>query len=438
MGLKMLKRVAIEDVQLGMFVHKLEGSWLSHPFWKSKFLLTDPDQLAELKDSAVPGILIDTDRGADVAARPAPSRIERPTTTPLSPAQFGRATRSPVIAQPRARADALGTQPFDPLSKLPRATQEEMPTAMALARRSTQAVRKIFQQARLGKAVKLIKLDTMIDEISSSVQRNPHAFTGIARMKKDNEYLYMHAIAVCALMINLARQLNLSPEEVRQAGLAGMLMDIGMSHIPQEIYDKDGPLTETEMAIVKTHTTVAYDLLAAGGDIPEAVLDVCLHHHERLDGSGYPHGLTGKQIGLFARMAAVCDAYDAMTSNRPQKVGADPSDALVRLGEDGRYDPVIFDALIRSIGIYPIGSLVRLRSNRLAIVIAQGQDDLTLPQVRVFYSVDLGKLVPVEEIDLSNCYGQDQIAMRELPSNWSFDNWDKMSAQLIDGSFRRG
>jgi HD-GYP domain-containing protein (c-di-GMP phosphodiesterase class II) len=437
----MLKRIPVEDVQLGMFLHKLEGSWLSHPFWKSKFLLTDPEQLEDLKASQVAGVFIDTAKGADVKPREAlPSERTPPAQYQVTQPRFGRA--GPLFTSSRTQpirgaAMAAAERPFDPLSKIPRTTAQEIGTATALARKSTKVMRRVFDQARLGKAVKLTALEPMIDEISSSIQRNPHAFTGIARLKKDNEYLYMHSLTVCALMINLARQLDLPADKVRTAGLAGLLMDVGMAHIPQEIYDKEGPLSDQEMKIVRTHTTLAHDFLLMGGDLPEEVLDVCLHHHERLDGGGYPHGLAGDDIQQFARMAAVCDVYDAMTSNRPLKKGSDPADVLARMGEaQGQYDPQIFEALVRSMGIYPIGSLVRLRSNRLAVVVAQNQDDFTLPSVRAFYSIDLAKFVPLEEINLAHCYGQDQIMLRELPANWDLGEWDKICWGLVDGSYK--
>ena len=273
----------------------------------------------------------------------------------------------------------------------------------------------------------------MIDEISCSIQRNPHAFAGMTRLKKLNEYLYLHALSVSALMINLALQLRLPPDQTREAGLAGLLMDVGMGHVLQEIYDKDAVLSSSEARIVHGHTTLAQQFLSLGGEMPDAVLDVCLHHHERLDGSGYPHGLAGHQISLFARMAAICDTYDAMTSRRPHKPGGDPSAALARMkAMTDRYDAEILDAFIRGVGIYPVGSLVRLRSDRLAVVYDQNAIDLTLPKVRVFYAVAERGFVRPEDLDLAKCGGSETIVGSEGPEDWGITDWDALNARLVE------
>ncbi|WP_281061203.1 HD-GYP domain-containing protein [Sphingobium sp. Sx8-8] len=423
----MLKRIRTQDVELGMFLHKLEGSWFSHPFWKSRILLEDPDQLATLKASNVEWVQIDTERGADLTPKAPP----QPTRTPVPEMRdrtFGRA--GATIA--RRQAPPSAPRAFDPLSKERQSAKAEMVHANRLARKSVRAMQKIFDDVRLGKAIKLTKLEPMIEEISSSIQRNPHAFMAVTRLKNSSEYLYLHALTVCALMISLAQQLRLSPEDIQKAGLAGLLMDVGMGHVPQETWDKDGPLTPEEWDVVKSHTTLAHEFLALGGEMPEEVLDVCLHHHERLDGSGYPHGLKAEEIGLFARMAAICDTYDAMTSNRIHRHGEDPSRALLMLDEaQTLYDPEIFQAFQRAVGIYPIGSLVRLRSHRLAIVVEQNPDDLTLPMVRPFYSLADRAFEKGEDIDLANCYGADQIMTRETPEGWNMAEWPALSAKLL-------
>ena len=424
----MLKKIRTQDVKLGMFLHKLDGSWFSHPFWKRKMLLDDPEQLADLHASKVEWVTIDVSRGADVApAQPAPSRVV-PIAEPRERV-FGRA--GPTIV--RRAAPQPVDRPFDPLSKDKLPIRAEMVHAQRLARKSGRTMRKLYEDVRLGKAVKAAKLETMVDEISSSVQRNPHAFMAITRMKNSGEYLYQHALSVCALMIGLAQQMHLSPDDIRKAGLAGLLMDMGMAHVPQEVWDKDAPLTPEEWDVVKSHTTLAHEFLTLGGEMPAEVLDVCLNHHERLDGSGYPNGLAGEQIGMFARMAAICDSYDAMTSTRLHRSGDDPSRALLKIDEDAGtlFDAEIFQAFQRAVGIYPIGSLVRLRSHRLAIVVEQNPDDLTLPKVRPFYSLSDRAFEKSEDIELGNCFGADQIITRETPEGWDMSEWPAMSAKLL-------
>ncbi|WP_323809995.1 HD-GYP domain-containing protein [Sphingobium baderi] len=430
----MLKRIKTDEVKLGMFLHKMEGSWFSHPFWRSKMLLDDPDRLEELKASKVEWVQIDTARGIDPAPAEAPApRSFHPAEKDVNERLFGRTSAQGVTIMRRAPARPSSVPPsFDPLSKERLPLQAEMAHANKLARKSSRAMKKVFDDARLGKAIKLNRLQPMIEEISSSIQRNPHAFMAVTRLKNTSEYLYMHSLSVCALMISLAQQLRLGPDQVQEAGLAGLLMDVGMGHVPQETWDKGAPLTPEEWDVVKSHTTLAHEFLTLGGEMPGTVLDVCLHHHERMDGSGYPHGLAGDQISLFSRMAAICDTYDAMTSDRVHRQGQDPAGALLNIDRANTlYDPEVFAAFQQAVGIYPIGSLVRLRNHRLAIVVDQNRDDLTLPKVRPFYSLQTRSFENAADIDLSRCFGSDQIVARETPEAWNIADWPTVSAKLL-------
>ena len=155
------------------------------------------------------------------------------------------------------------------------------------------------------------------------------------------------------------------------------------------------------------------------GDI---VLDVCLHHHEKTDGSGYPKGLKDSEISVFAKMGAVCDVYDAITSNRPYKVGWDPAESLRKMAEwsSGHFDAKIFQAFVKSLGIYPIGSLVRLTSGRLAVVVDQTGKSLTMPVVKVFFSTKSNMRIMPVIVDLSQAGTNEKIMGREDPMKWKF------------------
>jgi HD-GYP domain-containing protein (c-di-GMP phosphodiesterase class II) len=171
----------------------------------------------------------------------------------------------------------------------------------------------MFEDARLGRTLDAEGCVLLVHEISDSVSRNPGALLSLARLKTQDDYSYMHSVAVCALMISLGRQLGLDDAGCREAGLAGLLHDIGKAVIPSAILSKPGKLDDDEFAVIKTHPERGHELLVAGRSVSASALDVCLHHHERMDGKGYPHGLVAADIALFARMAAVCDVYDAVT-----------------------------------------------------------------------------------------------------------------------------
>jgi putative nucleotidyltransferase with HDIG domain len=240
----------------------------------------------------------------------------------------------------------------------------------------------MFEDVRLGRAVRTSKLLQVVDEITGTVARNPDAFISIARLKLKHEYTYMHSVAVCALMINLARQLRLTETAVREAGLAGLLHDIGKAVMPVSILDKPGRLDADEFATIKSHPVRGYELLAQSGNVPGSALDVCLHHHERYDGSGYPDGLDGRRLTLFAKMGAICDVYDAVTSARAYKEPWDPNKAMARMREwTGHFDEDLLVTFTRSIGVYPVGALVELGSGRLGIVSGTEPASPTTPPV---------------------------------------------------------
>lgn len=402
----MLKRIAVKDIQLGMFICEFCGSWMEHPFWKTKFLLTDEKDLQAIQASGIKELWIDVTQGDDITnAMPGKTaeEVERETEALLM--------------------EAEGIQNKEKVS-----LQDEIRVAAKLCAKAKEAVVEMFSDARMGKAIQVEQARALVEDISNSVMRQPHALISLARLKTADEYTYMHSVAVCALMIALARQLNLEEDLVRDAGFAGLLHDIGKIGIPLKILNKPGKLTDSEFAVVKSHPEVGAKILIDSYDVSPMVLDVCLHHHEKIDGTGYPHGLKGNTISLFAKMGAVCDVYDAITSNRPYKKGWAPADSIRKMAEwsKGHFEESVFQAFVKTVGIYPTGSLVRLESGRLAVVVEQHETSLLSPRVKVFYSAKTKMPIIQETLDLADLVGKDKIIGRESPEDWGFKNLDML------------
>lgn len=409
----MLKRVNRDQVRLGMYIHGLEGPWLSHPFWRRRFLLINPDDVLALHASDVHGVIIDESKGDPLESPPPAPPAPRPAQRGSKPAAR-RLPHLPVKAVMAARPD-------------PAVAERERATKVA--QRSLKVMRGVFDGVRLGHAIRSAEVLAVVDEISASVARDRSALIGIARMKSKDEYTYMHSVAVCALMVNLARELGLDEATVRDLGMAGLLHDIGKMEVPDALLNKPGRLSDAEFDVVRRHTVQGHELLSNGARVPAAALDICLHHHERMDGTGYPFGLCGDALSLHARMGAICDVYDALTSNRAYKAAWEPAQAVAAMhGWEGHFDSQLLFKFFRSIGVYPPGMLVRLLSNQLAVVLDNGRR-ASRPRLRIFYAVADWDFVPVRDVTLRE--GGEAAVSEENPLHWGFDGWGDLRDRIV-------
>ncbi len=401
----MIKKIPVSDLQLGMYIHELHGSWLSHPFWKTSFLLEDPADLAKIKSAGIAQVSIDTSLSKSILTKP--QSLAEPAAADL-PGDHD----STMMPEVKVVLDSF---------------QNELKRARELCNRSRSAVMKMFGEARMGNTVSMAEAREVVNEITESVTRHPLALITLARLKTSDNYTYMHSVAVCAMMIALAREMKMTEEQVRDAGYSGLLHDVGKMAVPETILNKPGQLTDDEFMVVKSHPEKGREILLRAGEIPPMVIDVCLHHHEKYDGSGYPHGLKSDHISTYARMGAICDVYDAITSNRPYKKGWGPAESLQRMAQwKGHFDPALFQLFVKVVGIYPIGSLVRLKSQRLAVVVEQNEKYLLKPKVKVFFSIRSSMPLPQSLIDLALPGLEDGIEGREHFENWNFPYMEEL------------
>ena len=403
----MLKKINVKHLVVGMYLKEFCGSWMDHPFWRNSFVITDPKDVERILASNITEVWIDSSKGLDIAA--GETAVSEEESEARVDAELSRAAEAQRETAPVPAA-------------------EEFARAAKICAQSKLAVTSMFQEARMGKAVDTANAQKLVEEINDSVSRNPGALISLARLKTADDYTYMHSVAVCALMIALSKQLGLSEQETRRAGIAGLLHDLGKALMPMEVLNKPGKLTDEEFAIIKKHPAEGHRLLLGNSGADEMMLDVVLHHHEKIDGTGYPKGLKGEEISLFAKMGAVCDVYDAITSNRPYKAGWPPSESLRKMAEwaTGHFDQRVFQAFVKSLGIYPIGSLIRLASGRLGLVIDQSEKSLLTPCIKVFYSTLAQARILPEVIDLSRPGCHEKIAGREDPAKWDFPDLNEL------------
>ncbi len=398
--------VTLDQLQLGMFVH---------PLSRSSFLLRHSRDLEALRESKVVGMFVDLKRSALPREREVPPALADEVPAAEEPA--------PVVVIP-PRAPAKGST-----AAQRRAAQFDR-AATTLARLRA-PVCTLLDEARLGKAIGGGAVAAIVEEVNAAVADNAAAMISLARIRDSDSFTYAHSIAVCALMANLARRMDLDSGSQQELGTAGLLHDVGKMLIPKDILNKPGKLSIAEMEVMRTHVVRGHELLKKSGNLPKAALEVCLSHHEKMDGTGYPERLVGTQISLAARMGAVCDVYDAVTSNRPYKEAWSPAECLASMFSwEGHFDEDILSSFIRSVGIYPVGSLVRMQSDHLAIVVEQGEGDLTKPIVRIFHNIAADSPVSPRDLSLADAKG-DAIVAREQPKKWGYDDWECFWPQLL-------
>jgi HD-GYP domain-containing protein (c-di-GMP phosphodiesterase class II) len=378
---------------------------MDHPFWRSKFTVSNDAQLERIASGGVSELWIDTDKGLDV--------------------EGGSADTQQVEQEVERELEFLASipSPLEPVL----ASENAMDKAARLIRRSVPRISAMFGEARLGKAIDMKGCETLVEEISNSVISNPEALISLVRLKSHDDYTYMHSVAVCALMIALGRQIGLQETLLKKVGLAGMLHDLGKALMPIEILNKPGKLSDSEFGVMRSHPSRGHALLIEGGGTGPVVLDVCLHHHEKVDGTGYPEGLSDDKISLVAKMGSVCDVYDAITSNRPYKRAWNPAEALRHMTQwKGHFDQKVFQAFVRTVGIYPVGSLVRLGSGRLAVVTSQNPQSLLAPRVKAFFSTKSNMRILPQEVNLASKLSNDKIVGFESPEQWKFKDLDEL------------
>lgn len=408
-----LIRLPTSQVCVGMYVNSFCGSWLQHDFFRTSFLIDSPKIVERLRASGLEAVMIDPSRGVAPVAKSAAG------AAPLVPEALAQAPAEPVAeVTPDAPKEAK-PKPLAPLS-------QEMDKARDVTRMVRNTVESLFRDAQLGRNLDAQRIDTAVRSVHESLDRNPGALLSLVRIKRADEYTYMHSVAVSALMAQLAKTLGMDDAAQHQAATAGLLHDIGKVGVPNEILNKPGRLTEDEFTAVRNHPRNGYELLARGGEFDDVALDVCLHHHERIDGRGYPDRLKGDEITLFAKMGAICDIYDAISSNRPYKSAWTPFESLRQMASwgKGHLDHEIFRAFVQSIGVYPVGSIVKLKSNRLAIVTEQNINELRKPVLKAFYSTQLHERIEPRFIQLGK--GHEEIVSVEDPEYWNLPPIDQL------------
>jgi HD-GYP domain-containing protein (c-di-GMP phosphodiesterase class II) len=358
------KQVSVQELQFGMYVAELDRPWRETPFAFQGFVLSTQQQLDALR-TYCKTVWIDTER------------------TGVAPAQ----------AQPSA-----GLSPAQKAN-----IEEEIAPARAAHQATEASVRELLSSVRVGRSLDWPRVRDAVATMTESVLRNPDALLLLSQLKEQGEYAVAHALDVSIYMITFGRFLELEKRQIEFLGYLGLLQDIGKTRLPRELIDKRGRLTAEEFERAKLHVNYTVEILRASAGLPADLARSASLHHERSDGSGYPNRLQGQNIGMIGSIAAIVDSYDAMTVRRPYAEPQPPSAAISTLYKlrGLRYDAALVEQFIRCIGIFPVGSFVKLNSGEVAIVIAQNAARRLQPRVMVVRDAEGQPMRPQKMLDLS-------------------------------------
>ncbi|GGP60077.1 HD-GYP domain-containing protein [Shewanella saliphila] len=368
----------ITDVRVGMYVVEI-----TEP--KDTFTLTKPGVLKServieaLKRKSVTKLLIDTSK-AEIIDEQTQPEVSRPTVKP--PQQV-----------PPAR----------PITK-PNFFNQEIVRARQVFNESKDIQKKLFHNAQHGLPLDMDPVQKITTESTDLIFNNPNALSCVINIRNKDEYLLEHSVSVSVLMTMFAVYKKIDKDIVNQLAVGAFLHDVGKIMIPDRILNKPDRLTEDEFHIMKTHASYSIEIMKSTPGISPLSLEVASLHHEKLNGEGYPFGVPAEKITIYGRMISICDIFDALTSHRCYKEGYAQVKAfsiLRALADKNELDKDLVDEFIRCMGVYPVGSVVQLESNRLAIVQGHNPKDPIRPLVKPFYHLKPDHFEVSQKIDLA-------------------------------------
>ena len=373
-------KIYTSDLELGMYVSGLDRPWLETPFVLQGFRIETEEDLRSLRKFCQ-FVFIDTEKSS----------------------QEGYALQRKVrIQRPR-----ISKQAMFPTRKLKTYTDsadwtEEFPRAETAVRELSSGIAEIFQQAAGGAALDVVRVKRSVEPMIDSISRNPDACIWLARLKQQDHYTYQHSLGASIWAVALGRQLGLPRSDLRSLAIGGLLFDVGKLRVAPELLNTDRQLTPDEFAELRKHVIYGAEMIGQTGLMNTDVIAMVTHHHERHNGSGYPQGLHGDQIPIFARIAALVDCYDAITSHRAYARAISPSTAIKMLydAKDLDFQVELVEEFIQAVGIYPAGTLVELSSGEVAVVVADYRTRRLRPRVMVLLGADKQPLGSVRTVDL--------------------------------------
>lgn len=377
--------VSVQDLEIGMRVVALDRPWEETTFLLQGFVIASTDDIRELQRQC--------------------QTVTVQVKIDVSPASKQRTTASHGPAPPTPRPAKTGPASTRRVNYINQVGFERAVEASRLTFDSARSMAtSIMDGLRVGRSLEVTECRDVVDKVVDSILANKDALRFLSMIKHKDSYTAEHSMNVCILSATFARHLGLMEAEIRDVALCGLLHDVGKSRIPADILNKPGRFTREEAYIMAEHPTHGRNILMSASAEFKHAIDVAHSHHERIDGKGYPRGLRQQQISYYAKIVALADAYDAMTSERCYGTVKTSEQALKSiLRERGtHFDSDLSKAFITCIGFYPTGSLVQLSGGQVAMVLEPNPDDFARPRIRVLTDARQHPLPAPHELDLAD------------------------------------
>ncbi len=374
----MIKKIPVSKLRVGMYVARIDRGWLENPFFRGRFEIVSQDQIDKFAEYNISDVYIDTSKGLDVLEESG-KELEK-----------GDPYLSPSIEVGKKKGEG-------------EERRKAYRKAGRLYKNSLETTRRLMNDVRLGRLVDAKEITDTVENLVDQILNDQDAIVGLGKLQDYDDYTYTHSLNVCIFCLAIGRAVGYSKEKLSVLGAGALAHDFGKMLVPKKILNKPGKLTAREFVIMKEHVIRGVEYLrGVSGMVPEAI-QVALEHHERYSGRGYPQGLKGEKISEFGKIAAVVDVYDAITSDRVYHRGMVPTKALRKIYE-WRYhdfDPVLVELFIKIIGIYPLGSLVRLSDGSIGMVIEGNPKNAVWPKLLLFYDQKGNLLREPVRVDLA-------------------------------------
>jgi len=413
------RRVEVAELALGMYVAELDRPWIESPFLFQGFKLESEEELKQLREVCV-WVMVDEDLFG-------PDGKDTTIALGMKVKDGGKAAKPGAIAWADAASDARRVD-----------VQAQLKQSFEVRKNTKEYVSRVFEDVRMGTSVNSAEAKKVVSALVDVVTEHPDTLMWMTQLKQAHEYTLQHCVNVCILSLAFAHHLGYSKEQMQVIGLGALLHDIGKVKTPPGVLDKPSKLTPEEFEIIRRHPMDGWNMVKDNRDIPHASLEIIKYHHERISGRGYPEGLSGKDLSTHVLMVAICDVYDAITSDRVYHHGIPAHEGLSAMYQlaPNEFGKELMQEFIRCIGIYPVGSLVELSTGALGIVMVNDPKNRLRPVVMLVRDPKGQVYLPRRYVSLS-AQGDQQTKWNVLrivdPKNYGINLQAILTSEVFEG-----